>query len=118
MNEYSAQKNQIDIQENIYNTDWKVTKDRKDGQAASMMSSNKYGGPQIVRGVQSESKQPGITTSPHIKKKSNVKLEGIDVSALRGPLFKTADRGNYPKSQNASLKGAIITEPDNTSQPI
>ena len=45
MNEYSAQKNQIDIQENIYNTDWKVTKDRKDGQAVSMMSSNKYGGP-------------------------------------------------------------------------
>ena len=82
------------------------------------MSSNKYGGPQIVRGVQSNSKEPVMTASPHIKKKSNVKLEGIDVSTLRGPLFKTADRGNYPKSQNTSLKGAVITEPDNASQPI
>lgn len=79
MNEYSQQKNQIDIEENVYNTDWKVTKGRKDGQAASMMSSNKYGGPQIVRGLQSNSKEPAMTTSPHIKKKSNVKLEGIDV---------------------------------------
>ena len=56
-----------------------------------------------------------MTASPHIKKKSNVKLEGIDVSTLRGPLFKTADRGNYPKSQNTSLKGTVITEPDNVS---
>ena len=31
MNEYSGQKNQIDIEENIYNTDWKVTKGRQDG---------------------------------------------------------------------------------------
>ena len=31
MNEYSGQKNQVDIQENIYNTDWKVTNNRNDG---------------------------------------------------------------------------------------
>ena len=60
-----------------------------------------------------------MTTSPNVNKRTNVKLEGIDVGSLRGPLFKTAERGNYPKSHNTSVKGTIqTTEPDAMSSPM
>ena len=97
-------RHQPDDYTNKYNSDWKVNKDHKTG---SMMSSNKYGGPQVVRAGKSTSQDPELTTSPNVNKRTNVKLEGIDTGTLRGPLFKTADRGNYPKSHNTSLKGTI-----------
>ena len=66
-----------------------------------------------MRAGKSPSQEPELTTSPNVNKRTNVKLEGIDVGTLRGPLFKTADRSHYPKSHNTSVKGAIqTTEPD------
>ena len=100
----AEKRNMVDDYANKYNSDWKVNKDPKNG---SMMSANKYGGPQVVRAGKSTSQDPELTTSPNVNKRTNVKLEGIDVGTLRGPLFKTADRGNYPKSQNTSVKGTI-----------